>query len=271
MWRAWTEGGADRPAALFLHGWLMDHRDEKAAFDGAFSQAGFARLYCDLPGMGNSHAVPVPHDLDGFLDALTALVAGELGHRPFVLCGTSAGAYLARGLAARLGDQVRGMVLRVPLVQPDDAARDRDAIRPLHQDSTVMARQDAALLNLLDQPPLIQTDRWIAALAAKLRSTVLPAMACANHAALDRLRTDPARYVLRDAADWPDFIAPALIVAARQDSSVGWRDALAAFSGWPRASFAVLDAAGHEWPLSHQKPLLDALVEDFLRRVEDAG
>lgn len=266
LWREWRGEG---PAALFLHGWPMDHRDEAATFDATFARAGYARLYCDLPGMGRSADGPVPHDLDGFLDALTALVAEELGDEPFVLSGTSAGAYLARGLAARLGAQVRGLILRVPLIEPDEDRRDRDPVAPLVRDPALMAAMTAGTRDLLEEP-LVETRLWTRDLAAKLRATVVPAMGAADRATLDPIRDDRRRYVLTGAADWPAYDAPALVVTARQDAVVGWRDALGAVSDWPRATVAILDMAGHEVPLRFQQPLFDALVADFLRRLEIA-
>ena len=65
-----------------------------------------------------------------------------------------------------------------------------------------------------------------------------------------------------------NFDRPALILVARQDGDVGWRDAVAKFGSWPRATVAVIDAAGHEFPLPHQMPLLSALVDDWLDRLE---
>lgn len=246
----------------------MDHRDEVATFDPTFAEAGYARLYCDLPGMGRSAGMAVPSDLNGFLDAILALVRDEIGDRPFVLAGTSAGAYLARGVAARLGAQVRGMVLRVPLVHP--ARRDRDAPVVLRDDADVMAGLDQAQRAVLEQPPLVQASFWIDDLTAKLQATVVPAMQAANQDALARVRDNPRRYVLSGADDWPDFTAPALIVAGRQDDSVGWRDAMRLCGTWPRASIAVLDMAGHEFPLAFQMPLFQALLRDFLHRLEVA-
>lgn len=261
MWREWR-GRQDAPAAVFLHGWPMDHRDEAATFDAAFAQAGYARLYCDLPGMGQSAGIAVPHDLDGYVSAIQRLIAAELPGRAFVLCGTSAGAYLARGLAARMEGRVRGLILRVPLVEPDDDRRDREPAICLHPAKAPVDQTG------LDGPALVEDPRWIAALTAKLDATVRPAGEAAANDALDPIRHDLSRYVLT--GPLPVFAGPALILAGRQDEAVGWRDALATCGDWPRATVAILDMAGHEFPLAFQQPLLDALVADFLLRLDMA-
>lgn len=64
------------------------------------------------------------------------------------------------------------------------------------------------------------------------------------------------------------FHRPTLIVAGRQDSSVGYADAWRLVDRYPRATFAVLDRAGHALP-HEQGPLLGALVEEWLDRVRE--
>ena len=62
------------------------------------------------------------------------------------------------------------------------------------------------------------------------------------------------------------FEEPTLIIAARQDVTVGYRDAWDILESYPRATFAVLDRADHVWPLETPN-LLAALVEDWLARI----
>ena len=63
------------------------------------------------------------------------------------------------------------------------------------------------------------------------------------------------------------FPGPSLIVVGRQDSVVGYRDALGILERFPRAMFAIVDAAGHN--LAGERPrLLAGLVDDWLDRVE---
>jgi pimeloyl-ACP methyl ester carboxylesterase len=66
------------------------------------------------------------------------------------------------------------------------------------------------------------------------------------------------------------FEKPALILLGRQDSEVGYRDAWAFLENYPRATFAILDRAGHFLQLE-QEELFRALVEEWLRRVEEFG
>ena len=64
------------------------------------------------------------------------------------------------------------------------------------------------------------------------------------------------------------FPAPTLIVAGRRDSVVGHLDAVALLERYPRATLAVVDAAGHA--LVHERPeLFAALLGDWLVRARE--
>jgi pimeloyl-ACP methyl ester carboxylesterase len=57
-------------------------------------------------------------------------------------------------------------------------------------------------------------------------------------------------------------------VTGRQDSAVGYLGAWELLDHYPRATFAVLDRAGHALP--HEQPeLLRALVSEWLDRVRE--
>ncbi|AUH33151.1 alpha/beta fold hydrolase [Paracoccus tegillarcae] len=262
----WTRLEGNGPPVVFLHGWLMDHGDEFASYDAVFAARGYRRIYFDLPGMGRSTDLPLPHDLDGYADQVAAAIRDEIGDQPFLLSGTSAGALIACGVAARMPESLRGLLLRVPMIHGDDQRRRVDPVPVLHEDADLiasLARRDRIILGAA---PIIQRPAWIKALLAKMETRVLPAMRRARGRDLGPLRGDPARYDMRQVQT--QFQHPALILVARQDDNVGWRDAVDRSADWPRATLAVLDAAGHEFPLDHQMPLAHALIEDWLDRVE---
>jgi pimeloyl-ACP methyl ester carboxylesterase len=62
--------------------------------------------------------------------------------------------------------------------------------------------------------------------------------------------------------------APALILCGRQDSLCGYRDAWQLLEKYPRATFAVLDRAGHA--LGDEQPRVTSmLIEEWIDRVEE--
>lgn len=63
------------------------------------------------------------------------------------------------------------------------------------------------------------------------------------------------------------FSKLALLLLGRQDSAVGYRDAWKIIENYPRATFAILDTAGHILQIE-QEELFNALTNDWLDRVE---
>ncbi len=61
---------------------------------------------------------------------------------------------------------------------------------------------------------------------------------------------------------------PTLILTGRQDDCVGYQDAWQLLEQYPRATFAVLDRAGHNAQIE-QPELFDALLKEWLSRVQE--
>ena len=262
----YEEYGQGRPI-VFLHGWTMDRRLEIADYEPIFAaRGGWRRIYPDLPGMGNSLAKRI-HNQDDVLAALLAFIDRVLPGERFVLCGTSLGGYLARAIAARRREQVAGLLLRVPAVVADTARRTLPPFRPLVSNEALLASFGAAERDVLGDV-LVQSPTYLAAHRRKLCDLVQPAIA-ANAPVVAEMRGDPRRYGLSFnlAEAEKGFTRPTLIIAARQDITVGYRDAWDILESYPRATFAVIDRADHGWPLESSR-LLAALVEDWLDRIE---
>ena len=64
------------------------------------------------------------------------------------------------------------------------------------------------------------------------------------------------------------FGGPTLILAGRQDGEGGYQDAWDILENYPRATFAVLDRAGHLLGIE-QEGLFTTLVTEWLDRVEE--
>jgi pimeloyl-ACP methyl ester carboxylesterase len=103
---------------------------------------------------------------------------------------------------------------------------------------------------------------------ARTQREVVPGLDAADPAAVERIRGSFAGTFPMEPAGRP-YAGPTLFFLGRQDSSTGYRDAWPLLEHYPRASFAVLDRAGHNAQIE-QPALFDALVHDWLDRVEQA-
>ena len=96
---------------------------------------------------------------------------------------------------------------------------------------------------------------------------VLAEVQIADHTLQSRLEeADPFSFDV-DRLPAP-FAGPTLMLTARQDHLCGYRDAWDLLDNYPRATFAVLDRAGHFVNIE-QDVLCQALMREWLDRVEE--
>jgi pimeloyl-ACP methyl ester carboxylesterase len=259
----YEEFGAGRPV-LLLHGRPGDHRYVAAHMEPVFAQRpGWRRLYPDLPGMGGRTpgADWITRDDDlleialGFLDAVAP---GE----PVAVAGLSYGGYLALAVVRRRLTQVSGALLWAPVVQPEPAKRRTPPPHILVHDPAFTSALEADEIDVM-QFVVVQSREYL----ADFRATLKPSFDAADTAFLARVAATGGFSFDVDALPEP-FPAPALIVAGRQDGVAGYQDAWELLDLYPRATFAVLDRAGHGLALE-QQTLFRALVGEWLDRVEE--
>jgi pimeloyl-ACP methyl ester carboxylesterase len=236
---------------IALHGAGVDHREIEAAVEALVPATGYRRIYPDLPGMGRS----TTDGLTGNADVVQLLgdLVDHLADGPALLLGHSYGAYLARGLAARRPELLRGLALLCPL---STGARDVPEHRAVREDPAAYDELEPAQRAGFDEYFVLRTP----ATARRYRDHVVPGTLLVDEAALGRLFSAWAVDLGSGA-----FPAPTLIVAGRRDSVVGWTDAVALLDRYPRAALAVVEDAGHA--LMHERPeLLAPLLLDWLDR-----
>jgi pimeloyl-ACP methyl ester carboxylesterase len=260
----YEEVGDGRPIVL-LHGFSMEHRFMAHHYEPIFAARarpgdgpGWRRIYPDMPGHG---ATPAPDWLasdDEVLDVLVDFVDSVAGGERLVVVGSSWGAYLGRGLASRRADQIDGLMLTVPVVRVEgEGAPPPHAVLVADPEAVADVQPGEEMwLNV----SVVQTQEQLARYRA--RGRLLPP----DTAFQQRLRP---HYAFSFEAELSVRIeAPALIVAGRQDSIVGYRDAWPILDDLPRATFAVLDRAGHALE-REQSALFNALAGEWLDRVEE--
>lgn len=218
----------------------------------------YRRLYPDLPGMGRSPADGVS-SADDVLACLEDYLDRHIGDQRVVLIGESYGGYLARALVTRRPGQVLGLGLICPVGR---AVEHADRTVPEHQ---VLVREiDVDPASDFAQVAVVQTEQTY----TRTQREIVVGLEVADADALARIRR---HWVLsRDPDAGPPWDGPALLVTGRQDASTGYVDSWALLERYPRATFAVLDTAGHNAQLERPE-VFGALVHDFLDRVEQRG
>lgn len=77
---------------------------------------GWKRIYIDLPGMGRSEPQPSIRNSDDMCAAVVELLDNLVPSEPFILCGYSYGALIARGIVHLRRSLVRGLFLFAPVI-----------------------------------------------------------------------------------------------------------------------------------------------------------
>ena len=256
-----VEYGEGTPV-LALHGWGPDHRLMTGCLEPVFAnRPGFRRIYPDLPGMGRTPAPEWITSSDDLLATVEGFIDSQIGGTPFLLVGESYGGYLARAIAHRRKDQVLGLALICPVGTVLE--RDRRTVPPrttvVHDPETV-ASMDPRDAEEFVGIAVVQS----AETARRFVDEILSGVRLADEAALSRIQQ---RWELSaPPEDGTPYPRPTLILTGRQDDRTGYADVYPLLDHYPRATFAVLDAAGHNLQIE-QPELCEALFSEWLQRV----
>ena len=247
-----VEHGRGRPV-LVLHGAGVDHREAEACFEPALDGVpGLRRIYPDLPGTGRTAAPDSLRGSDDVLEALLRLGDEVAGGSPYLLIGHSAGGYFAQAMAARRPEQVAGLALACPLLP---GVRDVPEHRVVTGEPGLGDEEFRGYFVLHTPGMLERYERFVA-----------PSAALVDVAAQERM---VERWELTPHPG-PPYPGPALVVAGRLDSTVGYAAAADVAGSLPHATLALVDDAGHALP--HEQPaLLRALIAEWLTRVARAA
>jgi pimeloyl-ACP methyl ester carboxylesterase len=249
--------GAGRPIVM-LPGQPSDHRIMARLMEPLFAQRdGWLRLYPDLPGTGRTLGMDRLATPDQMLDAMLAFIDTVIPGQRFVLAGLSYGGYLARGVVYRRAASLDGVLLCAPQVKADSAQA--------HLPPRITLVEDPALVAQLGPGAdliVVQSQRVVEAVR-----DVLAEVQLADHNFLARLEAAGPFSFDVDAPPAP-FGGPTLILTARQDHLCGYRDAWELLGNYPRATFAVLDRAGHFVNIE-QDVLCRDLMREWLDRVDE--
>jgi pimeloyl-ACP methyl ester carboxylesterase len=223
---------------------------------------GWLRIYPDLPGTGLTPSLDRLATHDQMLETMLTFIDKVIPGQRFVLAGLSYGGYLARGVLYHRAALIDGLLLCVPQMKADPAQVQLPPRTTVVEDPMLMAQLEPDEAQIIADLVVVQNRTVVEAM-----HEVLTEVQLADHTFLARL--DPAGPFSFDVDRLPTpFDAPTLILTARQDHICGYRDAWDLLNNYPRATFAVLDRAGHFVDVE-QNELCHALMGEWLDRVEE--
>jgi pimeloyl-ACP methyl ester carboxylesterase len=254
--------GTGRPIVM-LPGMPSDHHIMARYMEPLFTQRdGWLRIYPDLPGTGLTPAVDRLATHDQMLDTMLAFIDAVIPTQRFVLAGYSAGGYLAQGVVSRRAASIDGVLLCAPGMRADPSQARLPKKATIVENPQLLAELDPDIAPVVEDLVVVQSPTVVEAVRDMLEEVQR-----ADHPFNERLdKAGPASFEVDPQPAL--FGGPTLVLTARQDHLCGYRDAWDLLEHYPRATFAVLDRAGHFLGFE-QAGLCQALMGEWLDRVEE--
>ncbi len=249
---------------LMLHGWGPDRRLMKGCMEPIFQSMDpvWQRIYFDLPGMGKTKGQPWITGSDQMLDLILEFIDAIIPNQHFVVAGESYGGYLARGVIKERRSLVDGLLLICSIAIHETQRAHSPALQVLEKDEALLDSLSEEDRQYFTGINVLQNKRvW-----ERFKEEILPGLKIADNSFLNNSLGQHVPYRTNiDLIDKP-YMQPTLMVMGRQDSAVGYRDHWQLIENFPRASFVILDKAGHNLPIE-QDILFNELVKEWLDRV----
>ncbi|WP_019555555.1 alpha/beta fold hydrolase [Propionispira raffinosivorans] len=246
---------------VMIHGFITDHRILSGCMESVFEHLkGYKRLYLDLPGMGKTKAKDWIKNSDDMLKVIADFINTVIPNENFLLVGQSCGGFLARGLINKMPEKISGLFLLCPVViankkereLPSHISRCRnvDLLKKLHPD-------DAAVY---DKHSIVQNEMtW-----ARYKNECLSGIKIADNDFIKNFVANGYEFSFKLDNNIV-YDKPTLILLGHQDTRVGYKDAWKIFENYPKATFSILDQAGHDLQIDKEN-VFNCLVIDWLKR-----
>lgn len=250
-------------SVIMLHGYSLDHRIMTECMEPIFkTNSNFKRIYLDLPGMGKSSSADWIVNSDTLLEIVIDFINKIIPNENFLLAGESYGGYLSRGILYKLPTRVDGLLLICPVIIADSKKRTVPEHVVLSKDEYLLSKIAPEDVEDFNSCAVVQSKK----IYERYHNEIISGVKLADNIFLDKLQKYGYQFSFDiDKLD-KKYLKPVLIMLGKQDSCVGYFDAWRILDNFPRATFAVLDKAGHNLQIE-QEDLFNALVNEWLKRV----
>jgi pimeloyl-ACP methyl ester carboxylesterase len=256
----YEEIGSGTPI-LMIHGFSPDHRLMKGCMEPIFQERNrYKRVYLDLPGMGQTKDYESIQNSDEMLEAVIQFIETTLLNQSFLIAGESYGGYITRGVIAKMPERIMGAAFICPMIIPDKNARTLPEHANIQVDQeflttlTEVEREDYKGIHVK-----LNEYTW-----KRYNEEVVAGMRIADPAFLEKISQ---AYGFSFKIDQEVFPKPSVFLVGRQDHITGYKDSYDILDKYPRATFSILDTAGHNLQIE-QSDLMNVHIIDWLKRLE---
>lgn len=241
---------------LIIHGWGISKLTMKAAFEPVFTALdGYKRCYIDLPGMGDSEHGDVENS-DDILELLHQFAAYIIKDK-FIIIGQSYGGLLTRGFVNKYPEMISKIILLCPCIIPGVRQGRVEPLTVVEQDDELLSqltqqqRSDFTMMNVR-----LTKDVW-----ERYDKFLAPALAKADWEFLNNTLEGAFTF---DPDDLPaPCTVPALIIAAKQDTEVGYKDQFDLMKLYTNSTYCAVENAGHNLQIE-QPEVFESIVKSWL-------
>ena len=239
------------PTLVFLHGF----NGNSASWGYQFSHFQSCRvLSIDAPGFGQTSLFE--GGMAGFAEAVIQMLH-DLGVTSFWLVGHSMGGMLAQIIAARTGDNCRGLVLSCThkgRARPEGDPLSKDVLERIAQRSSLNDHDYGTLRigKMLSGTPATDIQDFLVSIAGDI--------------SVEGIKWGGTAMQYLDTTDYlPDIIAPMLILSASEDIVVKPAALAALIADLPEAHHVEMQGVGHA-PYCEDADTFNGLIEHFIQR-----
>lgn len=254
----YEEYGEGRPV-LCIHGFAVDHRLMTGCLEPFFQKTtGYRRIYLDLPGMGKTPSAPWIKTADDILAIILTFIDRLCPSERILVMGESYGGYFSLGVLTKLASRIDGLFLICPSLVPNKSERILPPKKIVWQSNQLVSQNERELDEFLEMaviatPEIYQT----------YQTTIASGLKLADH---DFFTNYTFHFQDESEIHQLMFDKPTTILTGRQDHVVGYVSTLAIIEQFPRASFAIMDGAGHNLQIENPE-LFNAYLTDWLWRL----
>ncbi len=252
---------------LMIHGFYPDHRLMTGCMEPLFTGKDkpigeYRRIYLDLPGMGTSQAAEWIQSSDDMLEVVRAFIDHVIPNESFIVVGESYGGYMARGLLSLMPERIEGAAFICPMIIANASDRKRPEHAVLVHDKVLMQSLTAEMAEDFSSMSVVQSPE----IHKRYEEEIMCGVRMANGEFLTGLQQKGYAFSQNISLEPVPYLKPTLFLTGRQDASTGYADAWTILDHYPRATFAVLDLAGHNLQIE-QVELFNGLFLNFFHRM----